>query len=307
MFSFLFVIPVSEATLIPGFPNISEDMLQISLETEDFRETCRAINIKSGDYNLIGVLHLPTTTMPKNGYPTVVLFHGFRGNKLGGIQKLYRKLARELAYNGIACVRVDMAGCGDSEGCSNSVPIKLYLENGKDIFLTIKHYPEVDSNRLGAAGFSLGCHTAISLSKVYNPKDFVLKSLSLWAPIADGGILLKELYTQFNTNKDSASCVGKDFGLGPLPLVVCPCDIDDILCLQDHIVVNSIPYPKMRILHQQGEDDNIVSLTQQRLFKQMAPGGMTFQTYCNTGHSLENSPHSDTIIQKIVTHFLKTL
>ncbi|WP_407365602.1 alpha/beta hydrolase [Chlamydia pecorum] len=291
---------------IPGFPDVPEDLLKVSSEIIDTQEICTAINIYSRGYNLIGVFHLPTTQMPAGGFPTVLLFHGFRGSKYGGASHPYRKLAQKLAQNGIACIRVDMAGCGDSEGHAESIEIRTYLANGEDILAAVSNYPEVNPFRLGAAGFSLGCHTALHLASLYEPSHFTLKSLSLWAPIADGGILLKELYDQYKLNKENAAAIGKGFGIGPLPLVVRPRDIEDLLKIQDHVVANSLP-TRPYILHQQGEKDDIVSLTQRSLFQKTAPGKMSFQVYQDTGHSIEDSPYFDEIMQEIITHFTRTL
>ncbi|WP_117274770.1 alpha/beta hydrolase [Chlamydia poikilotherma] len=296
----------AEPIKIPGFPEIPDTLLIINKTKTPKNEICRAINIQSGEHNLVGTLHLPTTPMPEDGYPTVILFHGFRGNTVGGLTGSYRKIARSLAQAGIASVRFDMAGCGNSEGIATEVPIKTYLRNGEDILYTVTQYPEINPRRLGIAGFSLGCHTAFHLASFYRPNQFQIRAISIWAPVADGAILFKEMYEAVKNNTNIVDNLGKDFGFGPAPLLVCEEDVKDFLSLQDHIVLNSLPV-RIPILHLQGLEDNLVSLTQRDLFKNTAPGNTEFKTYENTDHNLGSSPHLAVIINDIVEYFQSIL
>ncbi|MEF9520097.1 alpha/beta hydrolase [Chlamydia crocodili] len=296
----------AEAVKIPGFPEIPDTLLIINKTKTPKNEICRAVNIQSGEHNLVGTLHLPTTPMPKDGYPMVILFHGFRGSTVGGLTGSYRKIARSLAQEGIASVRFDMAGCGNSEGIATEVPIRTYLRNGEDILYTVIQYPEINPHRLGIAGFSLGCHTAFHLASFYSPNQFQIRAISIWAPVADGAILFKEMYEAVKNNTNIVGNLGKDFGFGPAPLVVCEEDVKDFLSLQDHIVLNSLPV-RIPILHLQGLEDNLVSLTQRDLFKNTAPGNTEFKTYENTDHNLGSSPHLAVIISDIVEYFQSIL
>ncbi len=305
-FIFLFFIVANtsqaESIKIPGFPEIPESLIVINRTQTPKNEICRAVNIQSGKHNLVGTLHLPTTPMPEGGYPTVILFHGFRGSTVGGLTGPYRKLARALVESGIACVRFDMAGCGNSEGIAHEVPIQTYLRNGEDILSTVIQYPEVHPFRLGIASFSLGCHTALHLAQFYCPSQFQIRAISLWAPVADGAILFKEMYESVNDNTSIVDNLGKDFGFGTAPLVICEEDVSAFLSLQDHIVLNSLP-TRIPILHLQGREDNLVSLTQRDLFKNTAPGNTEFKIYENTDHNLGTSPHMQEIIRDIVKYF----
>ncbi|AHK63259.1 alpha/beta hydrolase [Chlamydia avium] len=303
--SFLFLSTALqvEALKLPDLPEISDNLLTINTTKTPLYEKCVAINLQSGQHNLIGTLHLPTTPRPKDGYPAVICFHGFRGSKLGGLKGTYRKLARELARVGIACVRFDLAGCGESEGICTEIPIRTYLKNGEDILHAVAtQYSEINSFRIGLAGFSLGCHTAFHLARIYSPSKLRIRAMSIWAPIADGGILFREMYEVSQKNIDIPINLGEDFGFDPLPLVICPEDVHDFLSVQDHIVLNSLPV-SIPILHMHALNDNLVSLTQQTLFRNTAPSNIQFKTYENTSHNLDSSPYLKEILHDIVTHF----
>lgn len=293
---------------VPGFPSIPETYITINDKELGLQEHCRGVNVLSCGYNLVGMFHTPTTPMPLGGYPTVIFFHGFRGNCTGK-DGVYRDLARLLTANGIAVARFDMAGCGNSEGICDQIPARTYLRNGEDILATVAKYPEVNPHRIGIAGVSLGCHTTIHLASTYRPRDYTVQAISVWAPIADGVILLKEIcatigltMTQFSDMGE----VGKAFGFKQLPLKLCRDDIDFFLGIQDHILLLSLPR-RIPVLHQQGLEDRVVSTAHQRLFLGAAPAQMLSKSYPETPHEIALSPYRQEVLQEILTHFQSNL
>lgn len=289
---------------IPGFPEILESLITIRDYDLPKIDRCRAINVQSGEHNLIGVLHLPLTPQPKNGFPVVILFHGFRGCKTGGNKPIYRMLSKELAKQGIASVRVDMAGCGDSEGNTLAIPISTYLQNGLDILKEVSSFPEIDNQRIGLAGFSLGCHTTCYLASMVYPYCKI-SAISIWAAIADGGLLCKEVYDRVH-DSNFVNNASKNFGFGPPPLILNQEDVSSFLSIQDHVLLNSLPIP-IPILCLHGTEDTIVSFSHKELFARIAPKNMHFITYNDTGHSIVSSPFMTTIIDDITMFFLSQL
>ncbi|AAF39282.1 alpha/beta hydrolase [Chlamydia muridarum str. Nigg] len=294
---------------VPGFPSIPETYLTIIEEKTVPQERCRSVNVQSCGYNLVGVFHTPTTPMPEGGYPTVIFFHGFRGNCYGS-DGVYRELAYLLASNGIAVARFDMAGCGNSEGICDQIPARTYLRNGEDILAAVSKYPEVNAHRIGVAGVSLGCHTTIHLASSYKPRDYTIRAISVWAPVADGIILLKEICSTIGmsnlADSSAADSVGKAFGFKNLPIKLCREDIDFFLGIQDHVLMLSLP-KKIPILHQHGLKDCIVSMSHQRLFLGAAPAQMCFKIYADTQHDIASSPYRQQALQDILMHFQSNL
>ena len=62
--------------------------------------------------NIPATIQLPAKSARGEELPLVVLCHGFTGNRQGDGH--FAPLAEDLAANGIATVRLDFAGCGDS-------------------------------------------------------------------------------------------------------------------------------------------------------------------------------------------------
>ena len=76
---------------------------------------------------LRGTVTLPGAAGP---YPVVVNLHGFGGSRMG-YKSMHVSMARELAAAGIACVRYDFYGNGESDGEFEEMTFTSLLE-GRD-------------------------------------------------------------------------------------------------------------------------------------------------------------------------------
>lgn len=137
------------------------------------------VTLISNGSKVFGVLHLPTIAQTER-VPAVLFCHGFGGNKSGRF-RLSVKQAERLAEKGIASLRVDFRGCGDSEGDFNEITVESQLEDAKIGADYLLNHPSIDYTRFGLLGRSLGgclaTYLASSLPHV--------KALALWAPVFD--------------------------------------------------------------------------------------------------------------------------
>src|ERR1035441_774266 len=101
---------------------------------------------------LYGMLHLPKGKGPA---PALSMFHGFTGNRFEPHQ-LFVKTARRLAKDGIAVLRFDFRGSGESEGDFKDITVPGEIEDGRESLNFLSAQPEVDPNRLGILGLSMG-------------------------------------------------------------------------------------------------------------------------------------------------------
>lgn len=138
-------------------------------------EKREAITLENSGEKIFGILHRPLLEQKK--VPAVLICPGFAGNKCGKF-RLFVTLGKELAKRGIAVLRFDYRGSGDSEGEFKDVT----LEGKKSDTLTclnfLKNDPQIDSNRIGLLGRSLGGVIAVLAAR-----SFDIKSLVLWAPV----------------------------------------------------------------------------------------------------------------------------
>lgn len=140
----------------------------------------RPVVFKSDEYELYGVLHLPYKMSLKHRVPAVVFCHGFTGTKVE-VHRIFVIMARRLARYGIASIRFDFRGCGDSSGDFLYTTIKGEIRDARHAIDFICAQPGIDKDRVGILGFSLGGAIAAYVAG----KDPRVKTLALWAPAAD--------------------------------------------------------------------------------------------------------------------------
>jgi alpha/beta superfamily hydrolase len=143
-----------------------------------------SVEIQSNGLTLRGMLHIPEKTTEK--IPMVCIFHGFTGNKMEP-HFVFVKLSRMLAKKGIASVRFDFSGSGESDGDFIDMTISKELEDAKAILNYVKSLDFVDTNKIGIVGLSMG--GAVGSMLAGDCKNDI-KSLCLWAPAGNMGELV---------------------------------------------------------------------------------------------------------------------
>ena len=132
---------------------------------------------------IVGMMHLPEG---RGRFPAALLLHGFTGTKVE-THRLFVKLSRALAQHGIASLRIDFRGSGDSDGDFEDMTVRSEIADAQEAIKFLVRHKRVNSRRLAMIGLSMG---AAVTSYVVARERTRIKSLALWAPVADGtGIL----------------------------------------------------------------------------------------------------------------------
>jgi dienelactone hydrolase len=129
----------------------------------------------------IPVTYVHPVTRQDETIPLVVMAHGLGGtrNEAGG----FTRIAESLAAHGVASIRMDFPGCGDStesfqlNTLSNML---LDIEASRDFALTQSN---VDGDRVGLLGFSMGGRLVLLTSSL----DRSYKAIATWAPAGANG------------------------------------------------------------------------------------------------------------------------
>jgi pimeloyl-ACP methyl ester carboxylesterase len=149
-----------------------------------------------------GMTVVCSLTLPSTPYlsPIVITLNGFGGNRNDEIipgtdEPLFKRFARILAEQGIASLRVDFRGSGDSDGeyqmTTFSTQISDTLAAVEYICKNLKH--QVNTKSIGIVGFSQGGLVGSTAAA----KDKRVESLVLWSPVTIplhcyGGLLMDE-------------------------------------------------------------------------------------------------------------------
>jgi uncharacterized protein len=130
------------------------------------------------DDGISATLYIPDQTGP---VPAVLMLHGFASSK-DEVGKMYAREAKALAEKGVASLRIDFPGFGESEGDPGSITIDQELDAAKMAFDALRKTEGIDPDRIGVLGFSLGGGIATVLAS--NNKSDV-KSLVTWSSVGD--------------------------------------------------------------------------------------------------------------------------
>lgn len=141
-------------------------------------ETRESVVLENEGQTLFGIFHRPCGQAP---FPAVLICHGFGGNKTGKY-RIYVHLAEYLSRRGIASLRVDFRGSGDSEGHFSDATLSSEASDAVVALDYLRKRPDVDPERVGIFGRSVGGTVALMTAQQAGP----VKSLAVWAPLFDG-------------------------------------------------------------------------------------------------------------------------
>jgi fermentation-respiration switch protein FrsA (DUF1100 family) len=118
---------------------------------------------------IYGILHLPRNPSP----PCVIASHGLFSSKES--EKLV-EIGEFFSAHGIAVIRYDHQGCGESEGDLSATTASSRIKDLEAVFELAANHPLV-GDRLGLLGSSMGGF----ISTFKASADFRVKALALWA------------------------------------------------------------------------------------------------------------------------------
>lgn len=134
---------------------------------------------------------------PQNDkYPICIIFHGFTGQKTG-TKFSYVQLSRMLEEKGIATMRFDFLGSGESDLDFKDMTFKDELECAKLVLQ--KALDDKNCTEVYLLGHSMGGAIASELAKAH-PDD--IKKMVLWAPAFNLPAALDYLTGKVEANKD---------------------------------------------------------------------------------------------------------
>jgi pimeloyl-ACP methyl ester carboxylesterase len=132
------------------------------------------VELKSGDYILRGFMHKPDEIHGK--LPMVIFFHGYSASKT---DFWFVETSRQLESLGIASLRFDFMGSGDSDGRFQDMSIETEINDGIEILRYAQSLSFVDPSRIALVGASYGGLVA-SIIAGRLPSD--IKALCMWCP-----------------------------------------------------------------------------------------------------------------------------
>jgi len=176
-------------------PSVEEIYNSIRNSAPQYQGEESIVTFQNEGMTLVCSLTIPNT---REKAPIVITLNGFGGDRddmviPGTDEPYFKRFSRILAENGIASLRVDFRGSGESDGefqmttfstqISDTIAAIDYIENN------LKQ--QVDTDSIGLTGFSQGGLVAAVTASKDKRVDFVV----LWSPVTHPPIIYQGLLT----------------------------------------------------------------------------------------------------------------
>lgn len=133
---------------------------------------------------VVGTLELPEgATKP----PVVLLLHGFMGKRdelatQSVKEGIFARAANDWAARGLASLRIDFRGSGESDGKFEDTTIDGQIKDALAAVDFLEHQDSVDASRLFVVGWSQGGAVAAGVA---GRSKYPIKAVALWAPASN--------------------------------------------------------------------------------------------------------------------------
>lgn len=264
--------------------------------THEIRESVTLIN---KNQKIFGILHRPRKIAAA---PAVIFCHGLGGDK-SGRHRLYVRLAEDLAKKGIASLRIDFRGAGDSEGHFQDMTIDSQVS---DVLVAVKFlqaHPNILHDKIGFFGRSFGGIIAIIAAE----RTKATSSLVVWAPLFDGE-QWKERWERICHGIDDLS-EDEKFELmnvnGDIPSVEL---FSQIIELKTEALMEKLW--EVPFLHIYGEKDSVIDAIHTKKYEHhrgKAQAESKFIRYPETDHDFSHPIEQVKALEETINWFDKTL
>ncbi len=155
-----------------------------------------AVWFRSGDTRCFGILHRPDE--PRG---LVVLCHGYSGSHIGA-KYYFRDLARRLADRGLAVLRFDQRGSGDSGGDFADQTVASSVQDVTNGIRAVQDR-DIPAEPLGILGHSKGG----TIAAVY-ADDHDVDALATWSTVADYTAVWPDGYHRYAEGRETVAVLG---------------------------------------------------------------------------------------------------
>lgn len=169
----------------------TDNMVEYIYIVKDGEIMNKATEIAGRNYSMPAIVTLPETG---GKHPWVIMCHGTASDK-NEVGNMYADLADSLAAKGIASVRFDFAGCGDSKVSTMEQSFMAEVADTVAVYDYICNMAETDISRIGIIGFSQGGRVMAQFLKDYGNR---IKAAVSWSGACHNGMgVFEGWFTEF--------------------------------------------------------------------------------------------------------------
>ncbi|UUU19418.1 alpha/beta hydrolase family protein [Streptomyces sp. DSM 40750] len=224
--------------------------------------------------------------------PTVVFVHGFTSNRIE--LPNFVAMSRLLHDNGIASVRFDLSGHGESDGDFFDVTITGEIAETRAILQAVRALDFVDPDRIGLVGMSMGGVVA-GITAAEEPG---ISALCLWSPAA---VAPFEIGRGYLKGRSFAPEIAEKGYIDADGHRMSPALVEDIAGL-DVYGRSSVYTGPVHILH--GDKDDVAPLEYVRRYLDHYNGNADLEIVEGADHAWGSIPHR-TALHQSTLRFLR--
>ncbi|HET7099345.1 MAG TPA: alpha/beta fold hydrolase [Patescibacteria group bacterium] len=158
----------------------SDIQIEQTLSSNSFSDRY-IVSYKSDGLKIFGLLLVPKAEKPANGFPVIIFNHGYITPEFYSPLEKYSQHENAFVKNGYIVFKPDYRGNWKSEGEPASTYFSPdYTVDDLNAIASIKKYKDVNPNKLGVWGHSMGGSITLR-DTVVNTKD--IKAAVIWAGV----------------------------------------------------------------------------------------------------------------------------
>ncbi|MBF8192592.1 alpha/beta fold hydrolase [Nonomuraea sp. K274] len=223
-------------------------------------------------------LHIPDSR-PATRWPTVVFVHGFANNRMEN--RSFVLMSRLLESSGVASVRFDLSGHGESDGDFFDVTITREIAETRAVVRAVRALDFADPDRIALVGMSMGGVVA----GIVAAEEPGIRAACLWSPAA---VAPFEVCTGYLKGRDIGAEIRDKGYFDADGHRMSPALVEDIAGLDVYGRACAYEGP-VRIIH--GDRDDIAPLTYARRYLDYYHGNAELEVVNGADHGWSTVPH----------------
>ncbi len=133
-------------------------------------------------------MNIPNSKMPENGFPVVIINHGFIEPKDYSTINSYKSITDYFSEKGYLVLKPDYRGNGNSETEDTALMRFAYPVDVLNLIESLKNIPQANSNQIYLYGHSMGGEITLKVLEIAgkDPQTLAkIKAAVLWAPVTN--------------------------------------------------------------------------------------------------------------------------
>jgi uncharacterized membrane protein/uncharacterized membrane protein YbhN (UPF0104 family)/dienelactone hydrolase len=146
------------------------------------------ISYLSDGLKLYSLMNIPTSKMPENGFPVVIINHGFIEPKDYSTIDSYKSITDYFSEKGYLVLKPDYRGNGNSETEDTALMRFAYPVDVLNLIESLKSIPQANSNQIYLYGHSMGGEITLKVLEIAGkdpPTLARIKAAVVWAPVTN--------------------------------------------------------------------------------------------------------------------------